>query len=430
MGDETVPERSSFQFLHVADIHLDSPLRGLEGHERRIADQIRSAPRDAFENLVGYAIEEAVDFLIIAGDLYDGSWKDYRTGLFFAEQMGRLNQAGIPVFLLYGNHDAESQITKPLALPENVRVFGSRKAQSFPVGGLKVTLHGQSFREKAVTTNLVPGYPSPTPGHFNIGVLHTGLGGMGGHDNYAPCTVQELTAKGYGYWALGHVHQRQILHEHPWVAFSGNIQGRHVRETGPKGAYRILVEDGEVSDVAPVDCDVVRWADLSVTVTGVETLEDAVAAIRDTVEEQIRESAGRLLACRVRLTGRTPLHAQLVADPDHLLNNARAASVALPDEGAWIERILIETTLPAAAEALAARQDALGELLRMIDVATQDETLCRDLKEDISGIVGRMTHESKELVEDGVLLAALEDDYAAVIREAMPFLVARLTADD
>ena len=121
-----------FRFLHAADIHLDSPLIGLSDVEGRVAERIRTAPRTAFELLAEQAIKEEVNFLVIAGDLYDGTWRDYKTGLFFAEQMGRLNQARIPVFLLHGNHDAQSQITKPLVLPDNVKVFGIRRAKTFP----------------------------------------------------------------------------------------------------------------------------------------------------------------------------------------------------------------------------------------------------------------------------------------------------------
>ena len=242
--------------MHAADIHLDSPLIGLPDTEGRVAERIRTAPRAAFGLLVQQAIEDEIDFLVIAGDLYDGTWRDYKTGLFFAEQMGRLNQAGIQVFLLHGNHDAQSEITKPLVLPDNVSVFGFRRAETFRIEELNVALHGQSFRQAAVTDNLVPGYPSPIKDTFNIGVLHTALGRMGEHANYAPCSLEELMAKGYDYWALGHVHRRQVLHEQPHVVFPGNLQGRHVRETGPKGAYLVTVETGEVADLTHLEMDV------------------------------------------------------------------------------------------------------------------------------------------------------------------------------
>ena len=135
--------------------------------------------------------------------------------------MGRLNNAGIPVYLLQGNHDAESQITRRLELPENVHLFSSRKPQTFEPDELSVALHGQSFRQRNVTENLALVYPDPVSGAFNIGVLHTGLGGMGGHENYAPCLLGDLVNKGYDYWALGHVHQAEVLHKQPHIVFPG-----------------------------------------------------------------------------------------------------------------------------------------------------------------------------------------------------------------
>lgn len=244
---------SSFQFIHTGDIHLDSPLKGLSGHEGFAAEQIRMATRIAFEQLVTQAIDGQVAFVVIAGDLYDGDWRDFQTGLFFVRQMGRLRAANIPVFVLHGNHDAESQITKKLTLPDNVQVFSYRMPQTFKLADQRVALHGQSFRMQAVTENLAAAYPPPVKGFFNIGVLHTALGGVNGpHENYAPCTLEELVNKGYDYWALAHVHQGGVLHNNPHVVFCGNLQGRHIREAGPKSAQLITVRDGAVHDIERV----------------------------------------------------------------------------------------------------------------------------------------------------------------------------------
>ena len=419
-----------FRFLHAADIHLDSPLRGLEGHESRITARIRSAPRAALENLIARAVSERVDFLVIAGDLYDGSWKDYRTGLFFAEAMGRLHREAIPVFLLYGNHDAESQITRPLRLPENVHVFSSRKPQTFTLDDVPVALHGQSFRERAVTENLVPAYPSPRADMFNIGVLHTGLGGMPGHDNYAPCSLAELTAKGYGYWALGHIHQRQVLHERPHVVFPGNLQGRHVRETGPKGAFLVTVEDREVTELEPLDLDVVRWSVINVDVKDAETLDEVVESLLAAMKTEVTRADGRLLVCRLRLRGKSPIHSRLVTDLDHLLQDARAASFDLGDDAVWVDRIVLETRPMTDAAAIRAREDALGDLVRMVEEAPADEKILETLRKELGLLADRLPHEVRETVEDPALRALLDGDYPALIREATPWLVARLTAGE
>ena len=394
---------NTFRFFHAADIHLDSPLTGLASIEGRVAERIRTAPRAAFEALVERAIQEQVDLFVIAGDLYDGSWRDYKTGLFFAEQMGRLNQAGIPVFVLHGNHDAESQITRPLALPDNVRVFGTRKAQTFQLDKLNVALHGQSFREKAVTDNLVPGYPAPVQGAFNIGVLHTALGGMGDHANYAPCSLPELVAKGYDYWALGHVHQGQVLNERPHVVFPGNLQGRHVRETGPKGACLVTVEVGEVVEVAALTFDVVRWAVLDVDVAAAGSTVDVVDLMRQALAEGAARADGRLLSARIVLRGRTELHSQLVTDVENLTAEARAAALGLGHEVAWVERVAVQSTPVADTAALAAREDTLGDLQRMLKEAVADEELLGQLRANIGELIGKLPHKLRDGCEDEVL---------------------------
>ena len=421
---------TSFRFLHAADIHLDSPLIGLASVEGRVAERIRTAARGAFEALVEGAVEDEVDFLVIAGDLYDGTWRDYKTGLFFAEQMGRLNHAGIPVFVLHGNHDAESQITRPLALPDNVRVFGTRKAQTFQLDKPNVALHGQSFREKAVTDNLVPDYPAPVKGAFNIGVLHTALGGMGDHANYAPCSLPELVAKGYDYWALGHVHQGQMLNERPHVVFPGNLQGRHVREAGPKGACLVTVEAGEVVEVAALTFDVVRWAVLDVDVAAAGSTVDIVDLMRKALEQGVAGADGRLLSARIVLQGRTELHSQVVTDVDNLTAEARAAALGLGDEVAWVERVVVRTTPVADTAALAAREDTLGDLQRMLKEAVADEELLGQLKADIGELIGKLPHKLRDECEDEVLGAAVAGDYAALIGQVTPYLNARLTAED
>ncbi len=419
-----------FRFIHTADIHLDSPLRGLAGYQGGAAARIRMATRDAFETLVGLAIDEEVSFFIIAGDLYDGDWRDYQTGLFFVGQMGRLAKAGIPAFVLYGNHDADSQITRSLVLPGNVKAFSSRKPETFELKQLGVALHGQSFRQRDITDNLVPAYPGPVANAFNIGVLHTGLGGMGGHANYAPCTLDDLVHKGYDYWALGHVHAGGVLHERPHVVFPGNLQGRHIRETGPKGACLITVDDGAVIEVAPLHADAVRWALVPVTVDGCGRTADVVDRVRRAIEDAVsNEADGRLLACRIEIKGRTDIHGQLLASLEHLLAEARAAALGLGDEVAWIEQVVVATQSTLDPAALLAREDALGELQRMLGSASEDATLLDQLRANIGELAGKLPHEVRADTEDAVLKAAINNDYTGLIDAVSGYLMARITAE-
>jgi DNA repair exonuclease SbcCD nuclease subunit len=265
------------KFVHAADIHLDSPLRGLERYEGAPVDELRGASRRALGNLVDLCLREEVDLLVIAGDLYDGDWKDYNTGLFFVKEMARLTHGGTRVVWVRGNHDAASQITKSLPLPEGAHELPTGKPTTLEFEDLGVAVHGQSYGRRDVTTDLAASYPEPLPGLFNLGILHTALDGRPGHDHYAPCTADRLAGHGYDYWALGHVHRREIISEDPWILFPGNLQGRHARETGPKGATMVTVEGGAVAYTEAYELDVVRWSDCSIDIERAASAAEAVA---------------------------------------------------------------------------------------------------------------------------------------------------------
>lgn len=416
---------STFRFVHAADLHLDSPLRGLGPG----AGRIRSATREALRGLVTLTIEAGADFMVIAGDIYDRDWRDFGTGLFFAAEMGRLNAAGIEVYLLSGNHDAESRITRTLTLPENVRAFPTGAPGSFDWQG-RAALHGQGFARPDVTENLAASYPEPVPGSFNIGVLHTGLGGLGGHANYAPAALPELVAKGYGYWALGHVHEPQVLHERPHVVFSGVLQGRHIRESGPKGAYLVTVEGGEVAEIAPLRPDVVRWALLEVDAAGMARPDEVHEAMRGAMAAAAGAAEGRLLACRIRLTGTTALHDALLAGGEGLLAEARAAAAGLGEGVAWVEKVVTATAPALGPEARRAREDALGELERMLAGAAEDPDLLAALAADPGEMARKLPHELRARAEDPALRAALDGDGAALAAAAGAYLMARLEREE
>lgn len=357
----------SFTFLHAADIHLDSPLVGLSQHGDAPAETIRGATRTALTRLVDLAIEREVDFVLVAGDLYDGDWKDYGTGLFFIKEMRRLREAEIPVYLIHGNHDAESRITKGLELPENVRVFGSKKAEAIAHPDLPVTLHGQSFATQSVTENLAEGYPEPVADRFNIGLLHTNLGDRAGHGNYAPSTVTQLVDHGYEYWALGHIHQREIHHERPHIVYPGNPQGRHVKETGAKGCYLVAVDDElGVSDTEFCALDSVRWEQLTIDCAECEEESDLLGAIRAALDGALDGAEDRLLAARLVLTGASRLHGRLHAEHARILAECVSLAADLDPEGIWIEGLRLRTGSLVDPEELAKRDDLTALVLEAL----------------------------------------------------------------
>lgn len=417
------------KFIHAADIHLDSPLRGLAAYPDAPAERLRTATRDAFYNLVSRSIEEAVDFVVIAGDVYDGDWKDFNTGLFFVRQMGRLRQAGIPVYLLYGNHDAESEMTKGLELPDNVHTFSSRKAETFRIDALKVALHGRSFKAAATTDNLLPSYPEPIPGWFNIGVLHTALEGNSEHAKYAPCSVGELQAKGYRYWALGHVHEHWIQQGEVTIAYSGNLQGRHIRECGPRGALLVTAEAGEITDIERLEVDVLRWHALEVDISGAETLRAAARLAGQDIERLLDSVAGNLpMVVRVTFTGQSSAHRELLGQESQLRQEVIAQAVALDPDRIWIEKIRIasQASNDASSSMLDAESaDALMELENLAKTAVSDSDFMNSLQQDIQILLEKLPHEVLQAMPE---LKELRQDPASHLPGQLEQTVAVLMA--
>jgi exonuclease SbcD len=411
------------KFLHAADVHLDSPLRGLERYEGAPVAELRGATRRAFDNLVDLAIAESVSFVLLAGDLYDGDWKDYNTGLYFVQRMARLREAGIRVFIVAGNHDAASQITRNLHPPENVTRFPAGKPGRVVVDDLGVAIHGQSFPTRAVTADLSQDYPRGDPQLFNIGLLHTCLDGKPGHEPYAPCHLEGLRGKGYQYWALGHVHAREEVSRNPWIVFPGNTQGRHIREAGPKGCALVTVEDGEVTALEHRDLDVLRWSLCTVDTTGCGNADQVVERVLDACRQTLAGGAGRAVAARLVLRGASPVHAQLHARIGHWVQEFRALAAGLGGAGLWLEQVVLDARRPIDAGELLARDDALGGLLRAIRAAEPGETALSELTAELSALHQRLPPElqgggGSDPTDPACLRALLED-----IRE---LLVSRL----
>ncbi len=382
-----------FKFLHAADIHLDSPLRGLEQYDGAPVEQIRGATRQAFVNLVDLAIAERVAFVLLAGDLYDGDWKDYNTGLFFAAQMTRLREAGIRAFLIAGNHDAASQLTRYLRLPDNVTMFSVQQPETVHLDAFNVALHGQGFYARAVTDDLSVAYPQPEPHLLNIGLLHTSVDGREGHEPYAPCSRDGLLLKGYDYWALGHVHRREILHREPWIVFPGNIQGRHVREVGPKGCTLVTVQGDQIISATHRDLDVLRWAVCNVDVSGAATADDVVDHVRQALERELAASGGRPLAVRVRLLGACKAHGELAAHHERWTNEIRTVATDVGNGTLWIEQVKLHTHAQADLDQMLARDDAMGDLLRSLLDWDTDEPFLQEVANEFRDLVRKLPAE-------------------------------------
>jgi DNA repair exonuclease SbcCD nuclease subunit len=396
------------KIVHAADLHLDSPLRGLARYEGAPVAQMRGATRRALHNLVELCIAEEAELLVLAGDLYDGDWKDYATGLFFASAMSELRRAGVRVALVWGNHDAESQISRHLQLPDNVSVMPSGSPGSVRYDDLGVVVHGQSYARPAETSDLAASYPEAEPGLFNVGLLHTAATGRVGHLPYAPCDTATLVSKGYDYWALGHVHQREVVSEDPWIVFPGNLQGRHAKEVGPKGAMVITVQDARVAEVRFEAVDAVRWCRLKLDVSAAESPAEVLEQVREELARQVAGADGRPLAVRLVLTGRTAAHGALLDDADGWVHQLRAEVI---DHGsAWLERVTLRTQPTMDLAALAERDDVVGQLARSFAELQHDDRRVTELVGELDDLHKKLPRELRG--DDGLRL----DDVASVRR--------------
>ncbi len=386
-GGKPEESRLRFRFIHAADLHLDSPLIGLSKKSEDFAARVDDASRRAFDNLIELAIDEEVRLVVIAGDVFDGQWRDYRTGQFFVERMRRLRGHGIRVVMILGNHDADNPFAGRLELSDNVKLLSSKQPDTVLLDEIEAAVHGQSFSHREITANLAQDYPRPIAGRFNIGVLHTAASGREGHANYAPCSVEQLANHGYAYWALGHIHSREELWASPPIIFSGNLQGRSIKETGPKGVTLVTVEDGVIASLEHRTLDVVRFSNETIEISTIDGREALVAAMRDRAEAALAAADGRPLALRLTLKGAGALHADLATDAKNLREDIETLLASIASD-LWLEKLCLHTSPPAAAQGV--DPTVAGGLRRAIDDLAESGWLKERLSARLTDIAAKL----------------------------------------
>jgi DNA repair exonuclease SbcCD nuclease subunit len=441
------------KILHAADIHLDSPLRNLTKYEDAPADQIRGASRRALENMVQLAMDQDVDLVVIAGDLYDGDWPDQNTGLFFVSQARRLIDAGIPIVVIRGNHDAFNKMTLNLRLPRNPdgsEVMLSEKSvdtREFDFDGLAVAVHGRSYRKQHERGDLVKDYPQPLSGQFNLGLLHTSLTGFEGHTAYAPCTPQQLADFEYDYWALGHIHQRgehQITGTAP-VVFSGNVQGRKINEPGAKGCVIIDIDARGETTRTFHPLDVVRFERCRIDAADATRVDDIADRYESWLESKLEEVDDRLLVPRVEVTGMTEMHRKLGRQYESIEASLRSVSINTGGGQVWLEKFKLRTSQPKQSQSNRSAgqvdQGAIASVTAVVDelkngskssgVSTgelfpdEDQSLTSDwVKEELSMLMTKMPKELSG--EDAVVNLESESELQEWIEQATGELMGRL----
>ncbi len=425
------------KFIHAADIHLDSPLEGLERYEGAPVDLIRGATRRALENLVALAVRERVDFVVIAGDLYDGDWRDFNTGMFFIRQMHKLCEAGIRLYLIAGNHDAANNMTRKLRLPVNpggdTVMLSHEQPETRRLEDLGVAIHGRSFANQAEKQNMVPDYPTPISHWFNLGILHTSLiGSDDGHDTYAPCTPTDLRSKGYDYWALGHIHKRSLLPADgsplvpPPILYSGNIQGRNIREPGARGCFLVTVDQRQQMEIEFRPLDVFRWEVCVVSCAGCSTSEEILDRFRDSLRSLLAKHDRLPLGVRVRLEGPTAAHQRLTSQRTAITAEIRTIATIVSDGLAWVEQVRIATHEPIAKGAPDLGEGPLAELERYFDELPRNEQAITQLTDELKDLAKKLPTELM-LPPDGLQLDN-PDWIREIVRELKPMLMDRFRA--
>jgi DNA repair exonuclease SbcCD nuclease subunit len=429
-----------FKFLHAADIHLDSPLKGLDRYEGAPVDEIRGATRRALRNLVDLAIREKVHFVLIAGDVYDGDWQDFNTGLFFVKEMSRLREAGIPVILISGNHDAANKMTKALELPPNVKVLSTKQPETvegrrigFGLEQLDVAFHGQGFHTAAVDENVILQYPPARSGVFNVGLLHTSLDmdAAGEHARYAPCSPGDLLARHYDYWALGHIHRRRVVHEDPPIVYPGNTQGRNIREAGPKGCLLVTVDGRGRPALEFQPLDVFRWHELPVSADGAADGDEVLQRVDGALREFLSGQNDVPAAVRVFVRGACPAHRQLVGSPTTWINQIRAMAVNVGLGNVWVEKVKFQTGLEAPLAATELDDGPLREIVTYLSELRGREDLLTGLAEELSALDRKLPDELRLQGSDLEPLLLHDPGYLRrVLDEVEPLLLARLGSQE
>ena len=327
----------AFRFVHTADLHLDSPLRSLALRDPALQDLVGVATRNALTRIVDLCLAEQVDALLIAGDLYDGDQVSMKTARFLQQELQRLDAAGIRTFIIRGNHDALSRITRELVFPPSVTVFGGKAATTVIDGVLPMAIHGLSFTKPHAPDSLLAQYPAAVPGAFNIGLMHSSLNGSAGHDVYAPCAVVDLHGAGYGYWALGHIHLRAVHQGQATVVMSGMPQGRDIGEAGEKSVTLVTINDAGAVTLDHRVLAPVRFDRVTVDVAAASDWPGLVALLGQGLRDARRTASEDHLVLRPRLTGTTPLAWRILRDMDLL--REEAVSVAEGLGSVWIDKV-------------------------------------------------------------------------------------------
>ena len=366
----------NLKYLHCADLHLDSPFQGLRKLEPWLAERCRRAARQAWQNLLDLAETEKVDFLLVAGDVYDGAERRLQAQLVFQEGLQRLAARGIYSYVVHGNHDPLDGRLGTLRFPEEVTIFpgGSVSSAVYSRDGQALArIHGISYPASRPPLAFGSGFLRHGDEPWQIGLFHCTVGSHGEHEPYSPRTLAELAAADLDYWALGHIHMPGVLQEsNPTVVYPGCLQGRHVRESGPRGCYLVGVHEGAIERLDFVELDDLRWAVVEVDLAATESMDEVRDRLNEACEALREGAEGRPILVRLQLTGRTALCREIRRGGEDLTEFLRETHGTGADF-VWVERLDPAVRPLLDLEGRALDPGLVGEVLRQHAGFTEDE---------------------------------------------------------
>lgn len=361
----------TFRFLHAADLHLDTPFSGVSVTATEVASELRDASLSALDQLVRTAVARDVAFVILAGDLYDGADRGVRAQIELHRGLSELSERGIRTFIVAGNHDPVDEGWSAIRdWPELVTFFPADTAESVVVvrdDTPIATVHGISYGTREVTENLAEQISATDDPGPHIAVLHANVDNVVEHEPFSPCSVDDLTGRGIDYWALGHVHERSIVHTDPWIVYPGSLQARsaHIYERGAKGAYLVEVDDsGTIAEPEFVALDRIRFSRIEHSIDGVADLATLRDRLVDIGRRCLAEADGRSVLLQVELTGRGPIHGDLYR-PGSLVELVDALRSESLSEAPflWWDRIDLSTRPVQDLDELQGRNDFIADLV-------------------------------------------------------------------
>ena len=384
-------DMTRIRFVHAADLHLDSPFVGIKAAAPdNVASALHGATFAAYENIIKLCIDEQVDALLIAGDVYDSADRSLRAQLKFVDGLRRLDDAGIRSFVCHGNHDPLDGWEARLDYPPRCTRFGSvfEAVPVFENEPGRAVVHGISYPTRDVNENLVPRLGAVDPDTFSIGLMHANVGNRSGHNPYAPCSQDDLERTGINYWALGHVHTREVLStQSPTVVYPGNSQGKHPNETGARGVYLVDVDDGGTVNLDFKAVDTVRWERPVLDIFRMETEQDLRDGLHQSMESALAEAEGRSVVLRITLTGRGGTHSAL-RQPNFIqdLIDDLTGEWSRRSPFAWCERIEDETRPSFNRQERIKGFDFLAEVLKTSDRAKDDDDMRARMRKGLSDL--------------------------------------------